>query len=835
MRRADLMAAAIVTAGFAGSPLLGVAANPEMVEFNTAFLRSPVDVRLFAQGNPVAPGYQRIDLYINGSWKGRSEVRFELPTAESHIAQPCYDLRLFELLGLDSAHSSDFAQQAMSQGDICSALEQFMPQSSATFDSGAQRLDVFAPQAVLLRNARGYVSPKLWDAGITAATLQYDYNAYHSEVDGSPSHTSQYLGLRAGLNLGDWRLRYRATSTLNSHESIRYRNSAVYAERGLPQWHSRLMLGEASTNGQVFDSISFLGVQLSSDERMYADSQRGFAPVVRGIANSNARVRISQRGNTIYETTVPPGAFVIDDLYPNGTGGDLLVTVTEADGNEHSFTVTYATTAELLRPGMTHYSLTAGRYRSSLVDDEPMLAMGTWRHGFSNSMTGYGGSVVAEGYLAAAGGVAFNTGLGALAADLTHARTDDDDGRTHNGQSLRLTYAKILPLIDTNVTLASYRYSSNGYYDPTDAFLLRDKAFSSTTIERRRNRFLVSATQSLPEGYGSFALAANTQNYWQRKGKDTEYVLSYNNQIGRISFGASASRSRNLVTDRWDNRFMLSLTIPLSDGTRSPQLSTAFTHERNQQSLQTSLAGSAGRDSQYRYNAFTSFNENRGNGHSTTTGLSGAWAAPYTTVGGSASTGPGYRQYGANLSGGIVAYQGGVVLSPMLGETIGIVEARQATGARVTNYSGVRVDGDGLAVVPYLSPYRRNSVEIDPKGISTDVQLQNTSQHIAPTAGAVALLKFKTEIGYSVLLSGRLPSGEPLPFAAAVFDTEGRNVGYVAQGGQAMLRVLEPVGTMVVKWGEAAEQRCRIDYAFSEKTAVDSLGYRTLEGASCVN
>jgi len=138
-------------------------------------------------------------------------------------------------------------------------------------------------------------------------------------------------------------------------------------------------------------------------------------------------------------------------------------------------------------------------------------------------------------------------------------------------------------------------------------------------------------------------------------------------------------------------------------------------------------------------------------------------------------------------------------------------------------------------VVPYLSPYRKNSVEIDPKGISTDVQLQNTSQHVAPTAGAVALLKFKTEIGYSVLLSGRLPSGEPLPFAAGVFDTQGRNVGYVAQGGQAMLRVLEPAGTMLVKWGEAAEQRCRIDYAFSEKTAVDSLGYRTLEGASCVN
>src|SRR5690606_39680464 len=67
------------------------------------------------------------------------------------------------------------------------------------------------------------------------------------------------------------------------------------------------------------------------------------------ISNTNALVSVSQRGARIYQTTVPPGAFRIDDLYPNGTGGDLLVTIKEADGSEHSFTVTYASIAELDR------------------------------------------------------------------------------------------------------------------------------------------------------------------------------------------------------------------------------------------------------------------------------------------------------------------------------------------------------------------------------------------------------------------------------------------------------------------------------------------------------
>ncbi|STR54021.1 outer membrane protein [Klebsiella oxytoca] len=59
-------------------------------------------------------------------------------------------------------------------------------------------------------------------------------------------------------------------------------------------------------------------------------SRRGYAPEIRGIARTSARFAVRQSGNLIYETTVSPGAFVIDDLYPTGYGGDLDVTVYEA-------------------------------------------------------------------------------------------------------------------------------------------------------------------------------------------------------------------------------------------------------------------------------------------------------------------------------------------------------------------------------------------------------------------------------------------------------------------------------------------------------------------------
>ena len=34
----------------------------------------------------------------------------------------------------------------------------------------------------------------------------------------------------------------------------------------------------------------------------------------------------------MYSLNVPPGPFVIDDLYPNGSNGDLEITVIEVDG-----------------------------------------------------------------------------------------------------------------------------------------------------------------------------------------------------------------------------------------------------------------------------------------------------------------------------------------------------------------------------------------------------------------------------------------------------------------------------------------------------------------------
>lgn len=232
--------------------------------------------------------------------------------------------------------------------------------------------------------------PKYWDDGVTAATLKYDYTGYRSNQNDIGSQTYQYLGLLGGLNWQSWRLYYRSALNRSDSQGFDYQNLATYVERAVPSLYSKMTIGDSNTDGQVFDSISYRGIALTSDDRMYADSQRGYAPVVRGVARTNARVVVRQQGGLFMKRRCHQGLLSLTTS-TRPVRGNLNVTITEADGSEQTFIVPFASIAELLRPGTTRYSLMAGEYRDNSMVDKPVLFMGTVRHGLSNLLTGNGG------------------------------------------------------------------------------------------------------------------------------------------------------------------------------------------------------------------------------------------------------------------------------------------------------------------------------------------------------------------------------------------------------------------------------------------------------------
>jgi len=831
-----------------------------VIEFSEDMLQFPVDVSMFSEGNALPEGTYRVDLYINNEWKGRTSVRFAMIQGNDRVAQPCFDLALLETLGFDLVNLEQVAHDGMQLGDsICRPLRELIAGADARYDSNRLRLNVSAPQILLRREARGYVDPSLWDEGITAGLLDYNYNGYRTQGGGFGSDTSHYLSLRAGFNFGAWRLRYHATANRTDAQGFHYYGNSAYVERAIPRWKSRITLGDTVTDGKVFDSVRFRGVRMDSDERMRPDSQRGFAPVVRGIAQSNARISIRQLGQEIYQTNVPPGPFVIDDLYPTGISGDLLVSITESDGSQHTFTIAYAGTAELVRPGMTDYTLAAGRYDNPSLVNEPVFVMGNLRRGLNNSLTGYTGLLAGEGYAAVSGGLAFNLPIGALATDITFANTRTQLGN-FRGSSVRATWAKILPVIGTNVTLASYRYSSSGYYDPSAAFMLRDQIaygggaggigfpgipvlpgtpVGSGAIVQTKNRLLVNASQTLPSGWGHLNITASSQDYWTRDGRDTQYQIGWNRQIQRASLGLSASRTHNVFRQRWENQYMLNVSLPLGDQGISAH--TNYTYREDGQALNASVSGMAGKERQFGFGVFVNADERDGIATQYSGGGNVAWDTSRAQLGANFSTSRGgNRQYGVSLNGGMVAFGGGIILTPRIGDTIGIIEAKDAHGARLAGQGDhLRLNRRGHAVTPYLQAYRQNRVTLDPKGLTTDVAIAATTAQVAPTAGAVALLRFETERGYSILLRGRQGDGSYLPFAAAVMDEAGRNVGHIAQGGQALLRVNAIQGALTVRWGQGAGESCQFTYSLTDegrrrKASGNTHDFRQVE-AVCIS
>lgn len=794
-----------------------------MVEFNETFLRptgggAHTDISRFSRGNQAAPGTYRADLIVNQDLVGTVDVRLQAVDADPGNVQPCFDRTLLARIGVELGKLTPQAA-ALVQGDggHCATLPELVEGATASFDNGEQRLYLSVPQVSLSRQPRGYVDPQFWDDGVTGARLQYDANAYRSEFDGVGA-TQSYLGVDAGFNAGPWRLRHTGNLTHDSGADSRYQSVRTYAQRSIPALKSQLTMGDAYTDGAVFDSYGFRGVQLASDDRMFPESQRGYAPVVRGIANSNARVQIRQDGNVIYETTVAAGAFSIDDLYPTGYGGDLEVVVTEADGSVHVSKVPFASAVNALRPGVTRHAFTAGKYRNAVIAATPYVFQGTLQHGFNNLLTGYGGVVASDNYSAAALGAALNTPIGAFGADITHARTSLRNQPDREGQSVRVSFSKLLAPTNTNITVAAYRYNSRGFLGLPDAIALRelDDRFSDRGDPAiQRGKLQLNLSQQLPGNAGSFYLTGFRQDYWNRHDADTQYQAGYNNTFRRVNLGISASRQFELNLGKWDNQVMLTVGVPLGSSPHAPYSNTGVQRlASGATALQQSLTGSLGEDNAFSYGINASHTRGGGQDSFSTVGANAAYAAPVATLSASASRSGEYRQGSVGISGGMVAYRDGLVFSPSLGDTTAIVEARGAGGARVVTGTGVRVDRWGHAVASSLQPFSNNPIEIDPKGLPLNVELKSTLQQATPTAGAISLIKFETtHAGRAAILRARGENGAPVPFGADVLDSTGQSIGTVAQAGRIIARrLVSDEGELTVRWGDGAMDACRLSY-----------------------
>ncbi|HAV9144132.1 TPA: fimbrial biogenesis outer membrane usher protein [Escherichia coli] len=390
--------------------------------FNPRFLSNDlaesVDLSAFTKGREAPPGTYRVDIYLNDEFMTSRDITFIADDNNAELI-PCLSTDLLVSLGIKKSALLDnkehSAEKHVPDNSACTPLQDRLADASTEFDVGQQHLSLSVPQIYVGRMARGYVSPDLWEEGINAGLLNYSFNG--NSINNRSNHNAgksnyAYLNLQSGINIGSWRLRDNSTwsynsGSSNSSDSNKWQHINTSAERDIIPLRSRLTVGDSYTDGDIFDSVNFRGLKINSTEAMLPDSQHGFAPVIHGIARGTAQVSVKQNGYDVYQTTVPPGPFTIDDINSAANGGDLQVTIKEADGSIQTLYVPYSSVPVLQRAGYTRYALAMGEYRSgNNLQSSPKFIQGSLMHGLEGNWTPYGGMQIAEDYQA------FNLGIG---------------------------------------------------------------------------------------------------------------------------------------------------------------------------------------------------------------------------------------------------------------------------------------------------------------------------------------------------------------------------------------------------------------------------------------
>lgn len=768
----------------------------------------------------IAPGEYKLDIYVNQSFIGYYSVYYEV---KEDKVLPCLSRKLIQ--DIDFKNAEDFTQDNTNK---CTFLSQIVPDATSRIDLSALTLNITIAQAQLNIRHRGYVNPDSYETGSSMGFVNYLANYYHVSYSnsGSSDMDSAWISLNGGVNLGSWQYRQLSTATWNKQSGSQWNNIRSYLQRPIPTINSQLMGGQLVTNGRFFSGMNYNGINLSTADAMLPDSMRGYAPVIRGIASSNAKVTVSQNGQEIYQTSVPAGDFAINDLYPTSYSGDLLVQITEADGTNKTFIVPFSAVPESMRPGVSRYNLALGRTRNT--KKEANFGDFTYQRGLTNAITANSGVRFSQHYIAVVGGGVHASALGAFGLDTTFSQAKLSDNSITKGWMTHAAWSKTFQSSGTTVSLAGYRYSTNGYRELSE--ILGAQGYSQDGTDQpnytsaQRSRFDITLSQSLGR-YGNTYISGATYDYRDGRSRNTQLQLGYSQLLrNNISMNISLSRQQVGSSGDTETATAISFSIPLFEqSSRSINLSTSYNHsDSGGDQYQTSASGildsqqttsyslSIMRDQQYKQ---------------TTVGASLQRQLAKASLGLNTSTGKGYWQASGNAQGALAIHGDGVTFGPYLGDTFALVEAKGAEGAKLFNSSQIRIDSNGYALVPSVTPYHYNNISIDPQGMEGNAEVLESQKRIVPVAGSSVKVKFRTRIGTALLIKTITENGLTIPMGAEVFNDRNESIGLAGQGGQIYVRVEHPEGKLIVRWGEG-DAYCILPYSIQgqdNKTALVNL------------
>lgn len=693
------------------------------------------------------PGSHTINLQVNGTRAGRAQARF------LDDGSVCLDATL-----LAAAKLQVPAELPAENQHGCVDLLARYPQSQIHADPQAGTVSMVVP-AQALRSPSAVADLSAYDSGGLAGMFNYDVTLLDTRFKGGGNRTLSAF-TEPGFNLGNWIVRSRQVASLGQ-QSRQFSTLDAYAQRTFAEQAAVLQVGQIHMANPVLSGVSVDGIQVFSEQALAQLQQRR---VVQGIAKTQARVEIYQRGRLVHATVVPPGPFTLESPAPVDAFAELQMTIHEADGEQRQVTL----------PATPMHDALAGGYQ---------LGIGQLRHGDGASpwalSAGWSGSVL-DG-LALGGGMlatdryqAAGFALGAQPwpqAQLQWSLGYSQPLRQDGGLQSQVTLSQ--QLADGWGASIAYGLQGRSYQDIQQALDQSDRPGSW------REHFSVGLSLQ-STGLGSFSVGGS-----QSRGHDgrasSQANLRWGATLGQVSLSAGMEWGLGGMRDH-GRMLYLSASMPLGAKRR----------------LHASTRGS---DRGYRSSAnlrervSDTFGYRLGVNHEShdpvlRPSLGGSWLTPssqlqldYSQNGSAAQT------FAANLRGAAVGHAAGITLTPYpVRDTYALVDVGDLAGVRLDTPSGpVWTDTKGRAVVSLVRPYADNRVQVQNRSLPRSAELANSLGIVRAGRGAIAQLSFVVEQTRRVLLQTLHGDGAALPDHAMVIDGNGHFVTTVQAGGLIFL------------------------------------------------
>jgi outer membrane usher protein len=542
-------------------------------------------------------------------------------------------------------------------------------------------------------------------------------------------------------------------------------------------------------------------------------------PSFAGTAAVPSTVELYLNNLKTFSQEVPQGPYSLTNIPAISGAGLANVVIRDSAGHEVQKTLPFYTSAQLLRPGLSDFSVEAGFARTGYGTafdayvDKPVVSA-TARRGILDWLTlethGEAGLGLANG------GVGTVAALGSLGVASVAVSASHRAGNT--GAQLFASYEANA----FGITLNAAAQKTFGTYEDlaavTSLTSIGEKARSSlagllyiapyelrptlTGVGQPKALYRVSAGFPIP--FDGSTVSANYIHLDNEFGRSDIVSGSWSRTFDRAgTLGVTAFAD---LADKRIRGIFFSWSVPLGEtGSMSAGLSGGESAARSFDAIKP-LQQAAGS-----YGWRVSGRDGSAGGGT----AAAAYRSPYGKVEGAVAHNRSGSAATLEVDGAVATLGGGVFLANRVDDAFAVVE----TGVPDLevfheNRSVGRTDSRGRAFIPALRAYEKNKIAIDPQNAPLTAEINSVEDIVAPTdrSGVLVDMRVRTDTASAiVVLSG--PDGRPIPAGSPgqVLGGEGFVVGY---DGRAFIKNLAAENQVAV---ELPEGPCLATFSYTAR------------------